>query len=83
MLKPIDSKIKIKLLKKKGGKSDIQINIIYALLLWFVLTPFQPEKEDKAGKEIINKLEKCGVIIHDYQIIADEIPLIKESTEPC
>ena len=36
------------------------------------------KKEDKAGKEIINKLEKCGVTIHDYQIIADEIPLIKE-----
>ena len=82
MLKPIDKGIEIhqiKLLKKKGGKSDYknQYNLRAAVVVCSD-TISTGKKEDKAGKEIINKLEKCGVTIHDYQIIADEIPLIKE-----
>ena len=82
MLKPIDKGIEIhqiKLLKKKGGKSDYKNK--YTLRAAVVVcsdTISAGKKEDKAGKEIINKLEICGVDIYDYQIIADEIPLIKE-----
>jgi len=82
MLKPIDKGIEIhqiKLLKKKGGKSDYknQCNLRAAVVVCSD-TISVGKKEDKAGKAIIDKLETCGVDIHDYNIIADESSLIKE-----
>ena len=84
MLKPIDKGIEIhqiKLLKKKGGKSDYknQHNLRAAVIVCSD-TISAGKKEDKAGKAIIDKLKTCGVDIQDYQIIADEAPLIKEKT---
>ncbi len=36
------------------------------------------QKEDKAGKAVINKLKECQVIVSDYIIIPDEKDIIQE-----
>ena len=79
MLKPIDKGIsieKIKLLEKKGGKTDyrkvIEKNRINAAVLVCSDSISKGEKEDSAGKAIINKLKSYQVEISDYQIIPDE-----------
>lgn len=78
MLKPIDKKIEIhsiKLIEKKGGKSDFKEEFTRQLKAAVVVcsdTISQGKKEDKAGKEIIKKLESCQVSISQYAIIPDE-----------
>lgn len=78
MLKPIDKNIEIKnirLIEKKGGKSDIKDSGegIYASVIVCSDSIFAGKKEDKAGKAIISSLEKNNVTINDYVIIPDEI----------
>ncbi len=36
------------------------------------------QKEDKAGKAIIKKLEECDVEILDYSVIPDEVDMVQE-----
>ena len=78
MLKPIDKGIEIqniRLLNKKGGKSDWKDKIPKGLKATVVVcsdTISKGLKEDKAGKAIIEKLVSCGVEIKDYIIVADE-----------
>jgi len=79
MLKPIDKGISIeniKLLEKKGGKTDyrkvIEESHINAAVLVCSDSISKGEKEDSAGKAIINKLKSYQVEISDYQIIPDE-----------
>jgi len=78
MLKPIDKGVEIhhiKLLNKKGGKSDFKDrfrNEIKAAVIVCSDTISKGQKEDKAGKAIIEKLESCNVSISDYIIIPDE-----------
>lgn len=78
MLKPIDKGIEIqniRLLNKKGGKSDWKDKFPKGIKATVVVcsdTISKGLKEDKAGKAIIEKLVSCGVEIKDYIIVADE-----------
>ncbi|MBK8722869.1 MAG: bifunctional molybdenum cofactor biosynthesis protein MoaC/MoaB [Saprospiraceae bacterium] len=84
MLKPVDKHIEIKnirLKEKKGGKSDFKDtfnNQITAAVIVCSDSISKGKKEDKAGKAIIEKLQKCNVKVLDYQIIPDEPAPIKE-----
>ena len=83
MLKPIDKGIEInniKLLNKKGGKSDWKDRFRMELRAAVVVcsdTISAGQKEDKAGLAIIESLKECGVDIADYVIIPDEISAIQ------
>ncbi len=87
MLKPIDKEIEIssiKLLKKKGGKSqysDILNRTIKAAVVVCSDSISAGKKQDFAGKAIIAKLEKYTVSIDEYSIIADEMELIQTKTK--
>lgn len=84
MLKPIDKGIEIhqiKLLEKKGGKSDYKkqhTNNLKAAVIVCSDSISAGKKEDRAGKAIVQKLEACGVHINDYIIIPDEQDVIQQ-----
>jgi len=86
MLKPIDKGVEIgtiKLLKKRGGKSDFKDKFLdrkdlKAAIIVCSDTISAGQKEDKAGKAIIACLEKSGVEIGAYDIIPDEQAVIQE-----
>lgn len=78
MLKPIDKGVEvhsIKLLNKKGGKSDFKDRFRKDLKAAVVVcsdTISAGQKEDKAGKAIAEKLESVEVEVADYIVIPDE-----------
>lgn len=80
MLKPIDKGIEIeniRLLKKKGGKSDYKDKFldrkdISAAVVVCSDTISAGQKEDKAGKAIIAKLDTAQVDVKDYIVIPDD-----------
>ncbi|HIP31776.1 MAG TPA: bifunctional molybdenum cofactor biosynthesis protein MoaC/MoaB [Crocinitomicaceae bacterium] len=85
MLKPIDKGIEIhaiKLLQKKGGKSDFKNkfrNDLTAAVFVCSDSISNGQKEDKAGKAIIAKLESSSVAVSEYTIIPDEVDVIQAS----
>ncbi|MCJ8154556.1 bifunctional molybdenum cofactor biosynthesis protein MoaC/MoaB [Chryseobacterium sp. SSA4.19] len=86
MLKPIDKKIEIRnirLLEKKGGKSDLRDSGegINASVIVCSDSIFAGKKEDKAGKAIIASLEKNKVTVSEYVIIPDEIEDIQRKVK--
>lgn len=87
MLKPIDKGVEIhhiKLLEKRGGKSDFTKDTgakINAAVVVCSDTIAAGKKEDKAGKTIIAQLKSFGVDIAEYTVIPDETHLIQEKTK--
>ncbi|MAE83620.1 MAG: bifunctional molybdenum cofactor biosynthesis protein MoaC/MoaB [Flammeovirgaceae bacterium] len=76
MLKPVDKGVEIstiKLLKKKGGKSSYKApgGNLSAQVVVCSDTISKGEKEDRAGKIIVEKLEALGLTT-DYLVIPDE-----------
>ena len=85
MLKPIDKGISIeniKLLEKKGGKTDyrkvVEENNLKATVIVCSDSISAGEKEDRAGKGIIEKLKAYEVAVEDYLIIPDEKEQIQQ-----
>jgi cyclic pyranopterin phosphate synthase len=85
MLKPIDKNVEIstvKLLRKKGGKSDFNKNEILDLNVAVIVSSdsvSSGKKEDKAGKAIESKLNKLGIDVSDYTIVPDEIEKLQNT----
>jgi cyclic pyranopterin monophosphate synthase len=84
MLKPIDKGISIeniKLLEKKGGKTDFKkasVDSFTAAVIVCSDSISKGDKEDRAGKAIIDNLNSHHVSIADYIIIPDEHDIIQE-----
>jgi molybdenum cofactor biosynthesis protein MoaC len=83
MLKPIDKQIEIKqikLIEKKGGKSDFKNNIgdkLKAAVIVCSDSISAGKKEDKAGKAIMAKLEAMSFANTHYIVIPDEVSEIQ------
>lgn len=83
MLKPVDKQLEIgciKLLDKRGGKSDrdrfIKGDPTCAILVCSDSTA-AGEREDKSGKLIKETLEAMNVTVTDYKVIADDMESIQ------
>ncbi|HEX8355899.1 MAG TPA: bifunctional molybdenum cofactor biosynthesis protein MoaC/MoaB [Segetibacter sp.] len=86
MLKPIDKAIEISAIKlesKKGGKSDYNkpnLNLKAAVIVCSDSVS-AGEKQDSAGKAVIQKLQKCGIQTAAYIIIPDEFTEIQNKAK--
>ena len=85
MLKPIDKQVEIstiKLLHKKGGKSDFGVKENLDLSVAVIVcsdSVASGKKEDRAGKVIADKIKKLGLSVSNYTVIPDEVSDIQET----
>ncbi|SDH24494.1 molybdenum cofactor biosynthesis protein MoaC [Pedobacter terrae] len=84
MLKPIDKGVEIeniRLLKKSGGKSDLKnakFPEIKAAVLVCSDSIFENKAQDTSGKAIIARLEQWEIHTRKYEIVPDEIKMIRD-----
>lgn len=87
MLKPIDKKVEIstvKLLHKKGGKSDFIVTENQHLNVAVIVcsdSVSSGKKEDASGKIITKKLENFGLSVANYVVIPDNIETIQNTIQ--
>jgi cyclic pyranopterin phosphate synthase len=85
MLKPIDKQVEIstiKLLYKKGGKSDYGVKEKLDLSVAVMVcsdSVSSGKKEDRAGKVIADKIKNLGLSVSNYTVIPDEVMDIQET----
>ncbi len=85
MLKPIDDSLvieSVKLLSKKGGKSDFQQKFDKKLRAAILVTSdsiSSGKKSDQSGKIIAEKLQKLGIDVTDTKVIPDDVNQIETS----
>ena len=84
MLKPIDKGVEIRnihLAEKKGGKSDFKDSKNKELKTAVIVcsdSVAAGNKNDTAGKAVIDKLKNSGIKTSEYAIIPDELETIQE-----
>lgn len=87
MLKPIDKEIEIatiKLLNKKGGKSDFTDKVTQSLSCAVIVCSDSisaGSKQDFAGKAVIEKLRQHQLQTSLYEIIPDEFAMIQNKAK--
>ena len=87
MLKPVDKGVEIhsiKLIEKKGGKSDFKDKSVKDLKAAVIVCSdavLTGKKEDSAGKAIVKKLKECGVEVKYYEIIPNEMEMVREKAK--
>lgn len=84
MLKPLDKGIsieQIKLIEKRGGKSDQKTDFseLSAAVIVCSDSIAKGVGEDKSGKVIIGKLERFGIQVLDYKVIPDDSDQIQSA----
>jgi len=85
MLKPIDDSLvieSVKLLSKKGGKSDFQQKFDKKLRAAILVTSdsiSSGKKSDQSGKIIAEKLQKLGIAVTVTKVIPDDVNQIETS----
>ncbi len=86
MLKPIDKGVEIhhiKLLEKRGGKTDVKIPSegIKASVIVCSDTISKGDKEDQAGKGVMELLKQWHVATETYAVIPDEVSEVQYATQ--
>lgn len=87
MLKPIDKEVEIstiKLLQKKGGRSDFNDKLSFNLKCAVVVcsdSVAAGTKQDFAGQAVVQKLQHHGLNATTYDIIPDELETIQSKAK--
>jgi len=89
MLKPIDKNVEIstiKLVHKKGGKSDYGNKEVQDLAVAVMVcsdSVSSGKKEDRAGKVISDKIKNLGLEVSNYIVVPDEVLDIQNTINKC